>query len=132
VNLITNAAQANPGKGTIAIAARVRGDRVRIEVKDDGPGIKPEHLARLFEPFFTTKEAGRGTGLGLALTHGIVEKHGGTIEGASEPGKGAVFTIELPLGARVEGPGGAPGSSALLEGRARDSLAAVAMRTRRG
>jgi signal transduction histidine kinase len=69
---------------------------VEVEVDDSGQGIPPEVLAHLFEPFFSTKGA-RGTGLGLAVTWGIVEGHGGTIEVASEVGRGSRFTVRLPL-----------------------------------
>ncbi len=72
---------------------------LELIVEDDGPGIPAEHLPHLFEPFFTTKGR-RGTGLGLAVTWAIVERHGGTIEVASEPGRGARFTVRLPLEAR--------------------------------
>jgi C4-dicarboxylate-specific signal transduction histidine kinase len=66
---------------------------------DTGPGIPAENQARVLEPFFTTKSEGQGTGLGLALTRGIVDGHGGTIRVASRPGEGAAFHIELPIGA---------------------------------
>ncbi|MBI3723822.1 HAMP domain-containing histidine kinase [bacterium] len=128
VNLFTNAAQAIKGSGTITVWARVRGDRVLLEVKDTGPGIEKEHMARLFEPFFTTKGV-TGTGLGLALTYAYVEKHGGTIEARSEPGKGATFAIDLPLVARPARELG-PRASAVFEG-AHDSTQEVA-RGRRG
>ena len=66
-------------------------------VADTGTGIAPENLAKIFNPFFTTKEPGQGTGLGLSLSHGIVERLGGAITVASEPGHGATFTVSLPL-----------------------------------
>jgi two-component system NtrC family sensor kinase len=69
---------------------------VELIIMDTGVGIPPEDLARIFEPFFTTKET-RGAGLGLAVTWGIVEAHGGTIEVVSEVGKGSRFTIRLPM-----------------------------------
>jgi two-component system NtrC family sensor kinase len=99
MNLILNAAEAMDGKGTLTL--RVSSDAVRgelvIDIADTGRGIKEEDRARLFEPFFTTKEVGKGTGLGLAISYGIVRKHQGSIEVASEPGRGAVFTVRLPL-----------------------------------
>jgi two-component system NtrC family sensor kinase len=66
-------------------------------ISDNGPGIPNEMLQRIFDPFFTTKEVGRGTGLGLAISYSIVEKLGGRIMVASEPGKGATFTIYFPV-----------------------------------
>jgi CheY-like chemotaxis protein len=74
-------------------------ERVTIEIADTGPGIPAEIQARVFEPFFTTKFEGQGTGLGLALTRGIVDGHGGAIRVTSRPGEGATFHIELPVGA---------------------------------
>jgi signal transduction histidine kinase len=75
------------------------GERVRIEVEDNGPGFSEAVRARLFEPFFTTKPTGQGTGLGLSLAHDIVRGHGGTIAVRSAEGEGAVFTVTLPSGA---------------------------------
>lgn len=101
VNLISNAAQAIVGEGRITIDAKgyydpVRqAERIRVHVEDDGPGIPEEVQNKIFEPFFTTKEAGKGSGLGLALCLGIVEKHNGEIKVTSEPGKGTIFTIDL-------------------------------------
>jgi signal transduction histidine kinase len=99
VNLLRNAAQAiAPGRLTeheVAIRGRVEGDRVTVEVRDNGPGIHPEHVARIFEPFFTTKPIGEGTGLGLSVCHGIVTSLGGEIQVDSKPGEGATFRISL-------------------------------------
>ena len=86
-----------------------------IDVKDTGVGIDPEHLSQIFDPFYTTKQVGRGTGLGLSVTYGIVEKHGGHIEVKSSKGAGATFTVTLPSrGLRVSRAGGltraAPGT----------------------
>ena len=66
-------------------------------VSDTGTGIPLEDISKLFDPFFTTKQVGKGTGLGLSISHGIIQKHEGTIEVESEIGKGAMFTIRLPI-----------------------------------
>jgi signal transduction histidine kinase len=101
LNLVMNACDALEGRGTITITTRsIPGDRVRFEVHDDGPGIPPELQGRIFEPFFTTKPVGQGTGLGLSLSHGIVERHGGRMLVSSEPGQGTTFVVELPLEAK--------------------------------
>ena len=97
LNLVRNAAEAVSGGGAaghVWIRTRSAGDRVVVEVADDGPGIPEELRDRLFDPFATTKQG--GTGLGLALTHQIVKDHGGAMKVASVPGQGASFTIELP------------------------------------
>lgn len=98
-NLLTNAAQAlgagaSSGGGGIRVRCRAGAEGATVEVEDDGPGVAPEDLGRIFLPFFTTKA--RGTGLGLALVHRIVDAHGGTIRVASERGKGTRFTVVLP------------------------------------
>jgi PAS domain S-box-containing protein len=99
MNIILNAAQAMDGKGTLTLATRQGpdADHITIEITDSGPGISEEDLKHIFDPFFTTKEEGKGTGLGLSLVYNIVENHGGRITAQSEVGKGATFTIELPL-----------------------------------
>jgi len=101
LNLIHNALQAMPkgGELTITTAIRPRGRRswFTLSVQDSGSGIKPEDRERIFEPFFTTKGERGGTGLGLSISYGIVTEHGGTIEVESEPGKGSLFTVWLPL-----------------------------------
>jgi PAS domain S-box-containing protein len=111
MNLFTNAAQAiGSDHGTITVsvdtvaASRFKSlagrpgpsSYVRLVVRDDGPGMDDVTRRRLFEPFFTTKPVGEGTGLGLAVVHGIVTAHGGIIEVASKPGDGAAFTVLLP------------------------------------
>lgn len=97
LNLLVNAAQAIPQRGIITLRTRCDGDQVAISVQDTGSGMPPEIRDRIFDPFFTTKPVGQGTGLGLSVTYGIVEKHGGRIEVASELGQGTTFTIRLPV-----------------------------------
>ncbi len=100
LNMIMNAADAVEGKGTIAMITRnIRdnsGDWVEIEFRDTGPGIDDENLAKIFEPFFTTKPVGKGTGLGLAVSHGIIHEHGGSISVKTKQGEGTSFFIKLP------------------------------------
>jgi signal transduction histidine kinase len=96
MNLLMNAGQAIETHGSITIRTGQEGPNVWVEVEDTGKGIKPEHLSRIFDPFFTTKPVGSGTGLGLSLSYGIVQKHGGQIEVKSELGKGSVFRLVLP------------------------------------
>jgi signal transduction histidine kinase len=101
MNLVVNAVQATPELGIITLRTRCVGDTVLIEVEDTGQGIAPEHLKRVFEPFFTTKPVGQGTGLGLSLSYGIIQRHGGELSVRSAPGSGATFSIRLPVkGAR--------------------------------
>ena len=97
MNILTNAAQAISGQGNIWIKTRREGNDVVMSFKDDGPGVKPEHLDRIFEPFFTLKPIGKGTGLGLSISYGIIEKHHGNIKVESQVGKGTTFTIRLPI-----------------------------------
>jgi two-component system NtrC family sensor kinase len=99
VNILSNARQAIEPvqrEGKIIIRTRHADGKMTIEFEDNGPGIRPENLARIFDPFFTTKPVGKGTGLGLSLCYGIVQEHGGKITARSEPGQGAAFAIELP------------------------------------
>ncbi len=97
LNLLVNAAQAIDGPGTITVRTRLEGDEVCISITDDGPGMPPEVRERIFLPFFTTKAQGQGTGLGLALSQGIVQRHQGRIEVDSEPGRGTTFRVRLPV-----------------------------------
>ncbi|MFB0524278.1 MAG: cache domain-containing protein [Phycisphaerae bacterium] len=98
-NIVLNAAEAMEGKGELTVTTRMAPDNeyIEIELADTGCGIPPENREKIFDPFFTTKEVGHGTGLGLAVSHGIVARHKGTIEVKSEPGKGTSFIIRLPL-----------------------------------
>jgi signal transduction histidine kinase len=97
MNLVVNACQAIPGEGDIWIRTRPDGDRVFVEVEDNGQGIPPQNLNKVFEPFFTTKPVGDGTGLGLSISYGIIQQHNGTISVSSREGQGTLFRIELPL-----------------------------------
>ncbi|WP_426113411.1 ATP-binding protein [Massilia sp. PWRC2] len=97
MNLLVNAAQSMHGNGVISLRTGAANGWVWIEVADNGSGIAPENLHRIFEPFFTTKAVGSGTGLGLSLSYGIVKRHGGRIEVASELGVGTRFTVHLPV-----------------------------------
>jgi two-component system NtrC family sensor kinase len=96
LNLSLNACEAMTGGGTLTIRSETDDGHVRIAVTDTGCGIKREHYDQIFEPFFTTKPVGKGTGLGLAVTYGIVEQHGGMLEFVSEEGRGTTFTVILP------------------------------------
>lgn len=96
VNLLRNARDAMPEGGSVTIGARRTPQGVQVAVADQGEGIAPEHLPRLFQPFFTTK-GGRGSGLGLWLAKGTMDRLGGSIRAANRPRGGALFTLEFPL-----------------------------------
>ncbi|TMH12467.1 MAG: GAF domain-containing protein [Betaproteobacteria bacterium] len=96
MNLLVNAAQAIPDKGTITLRSGFDERTVWIEVGDDGCGMSAELQGRIFEPFYTTKPVGKGTGLGLSVSYSIVRKHQGQIELQSAPGKGSTFRVVLP------------------------------------
>ena len=104
MNLIINALDATEPGGAISVSTglavssrRANEKGVEIVVTDTGAGIPSEHLDKLFDPFFTTKDVGRGTGLGLAVSYGIAERHGGYVRAQSEVGKGSKFTVWLPV-----------------------------------
>ena len=99
MNIIVNAAEAMHGNGRLMITTSPAPDQktVFVEFTDTGEGIPEENLTRVFDPFFTTKEVGKGTGLGLATSYGIVEDHGGKISVQSKVGEGTTFRIELPI-----------------------------------
>ncbi len=98
INLVMNARHASGNKGIIRIATvfDAAAGQLLIRVRDNGYGIEKKNMSRIFDPFFTTKPTGEGTGLGLAVSYGIVKNHGGNISVASTPGKGAEFTVMLP------------------------------------
>jgi PAS domain S-box-containing protein len=96
LNLIANAAQAMPQGGVLKLRIARQGDEVAISVSDTGMGILPEMLNHIFEPFFTTRPVGQGTGLGLPMSLGIVQEHGGRISVESQVGQGSTFTVWLP------------------------------------
>lgn len=96
VNLIVNAVDAMPGGGKLNICSQLKGDRLRLRFADTGTGMKEEVRERVFEPFYTTKGV-LGTGLGLAVSYGIIERHKGSISVESKPGQGTAFYIDLPL-----------------------------------
>jgi PAS domain S-box-containing protein len=101
LNIILNAEhfmyQTNK-KGTLAITTLQEEGRIKVLIKDDGPGIPQEKIGRVFDPFYTTKQVGEGTGLGLSICHGIISEHGGNIYAESRQGEGATFIIDLPGG----------------------------------
>ena len=100
LNLVLNAAEATQSKSGTArdrLHRRAATASVLLHVSDNGEGILPENLAKIFDPFFTTKPEGKGVGLGLAVSYGIIEAHGGDIEVKSTVGEGTTFTVSLPL-----------------------------------
>ena len=140
LNLVLNAAEATQSKTERRVTvSTAKGDGVvLLHVSDNGEGILPENLAKIFDPFFTTKPEGKGVGLGLAVSYGIVEAHGGDIEVKSTVGEGTTFTVSLPLvaagraGRRLRRGAGAPGMKylyvAATEEVEREALAAVTAR----
>ncbi len=129
MNLCTNAAHAmrEAGGGLEVSVERVRGAldgetagaALKLSVADTGAGMDADTAARIFDPFFTTKERGQGTGRGLAVVHGIVTEHGGTIDVASRPGEGATFTVYLPIHAAAASAAEEPAAKAPPRGRGR-------------
>ncbi len=97
MNILVNAAQAMPGKGTLRLKASREGSLARISISDTGVGIPKENLAKIFDPGFTTKGVGVGTGLGLSICYKIIQDHHGRIDVESEVGKGSTFTFTLPV-----------------------------------
>jgi signal transduction histidine kinase/CheY-like chemotaxis protein len=96
MNLAVNARDAMPDGGILTFQTRHAGGTLLLRVEDNGTGMEPETLSRIFEPFFTTKPVGKGTGLGLAMVHGILQSHRGRVEVESRVGKGTTFTLSFP------------------------------------
>jgi len=97
LNISLNACEAMESGGTLKITTSAGDGQIYIAFQDTGVGIKEEHIDDIFEPFFTTKPPTKGTGLGLSVSYGIVQRHGGSIQVKSVPGKGSTFTISLPI-----------------------------------
>lgn len=100
MNLLANAAHAVRGGGEVRVTTRQESRMAVVRVSDTGCGIAPDDLKKVFDPFFTTKPVGEGTGLGLSVSHGIVERHGGTITVESRPGVGTTFAVAIPVDAK--------------------------------
>jgi len=100
VNLLMNAVQISPEGGAVDVRTGMIGERIFVAVDDRGPGLGPEQLDQIFKPFYTTRHS--GSGLGLPITRGIVEQHGGTVEVDSVPGEGSRFTLVLPVDPAAE------------------------------
>jgi two-component system, NtrC family, sensor kinase len=97
MNLIVNARDAMPFGGELTLATEAENSTVRAEVSDNGVGIPADHLQKIFDPFFTTKSTSRGTGLGLAVSYGIIREHSGKVQVESQVGKGTTFRLEFPV-----------------------------------
>jgi len=96
LNLFLNARDAMPSGGILEVRTAAHNGSVEIEIVDTGAGIPREHIHRIFDPFFTTKSVGRGTGLGLSVSYGIIKEHAGKVDVRSAPGKGTSFHVEFP------------------------------------
>jgi signal transduction histidine kinase len=97
LNLFMNARDAMPTGGMLEVRTGAQNGSVEVEVTDTGSGIPAENLHRIFDPFFTTKATGRGTGLGLSVSYGIIKEHAGKVDVRSTPGKGTSFRLEFPV-----------------------------------
>jgi signal transduction histidine kinase len=97
INLVVNAIQATPPGGKISLETSIENDQIILQVVDSGLGIEDKNLNRIFMPFFTTKDVNEGTGLGLAVAHGIVLAHHGQISVSSKINEGSCFKVQLPI-----------------------------------
>ncbi|HZP24301.1 MAG TPA: ATP-binding protein [Terriglobales bacterium] len=113
--MVINAIDAMPQEGNLWVTTRTAGNTMELVIRDDGVGIPDEHLPHIFEPFYTTKESG-GSGLGLAVSQNIVERHGGHIAVQSAVGQGTTFKIVLPVESRVEAAGLRPVAGSSISG----------------
>ncbi|MBM4137844.1 MAG: histidine kinase, partial [Nitrospira sp.] len=100
LNIFTNAVHALHGKGTIFVKTYVDGDSAVIEIQDTGKGMSEEILPYIFDPFFTTKDT--GTGLGLTIAQRIIEEHNGRVEVESQPHRGSIFKVFIPLQSEIK------------------------------
>jgi len=105
LNIIGNSIDAIEKEGVIAIETKLVGDHVVISINDTGKGIAPEIIDKIFDPFFTTKSVGKGVGLGLSISFGIIKEHNGKIDVKSETNKGTIFTISLPCEMKTDNTG---------------------------
>jgi signal transduction histidine kinase len=101
LNLFMNARDAMPSGGMLEVRTAAQNGSVEVEVTDTGAGIPRDVQNRIFDPFFTTKASGRGTGLGLSVSYGIIKEHAGKIEVRSTPGKGTSFRLEFPVSRKL-------------------------------
>jgi len=97
MNILVNALDAMGGRGSLKVRGRHLADMIEVTISDTGEGMRPEQIQHIFEPFYTTKAGQKGTGLGLALSYGTMQRHGGAIHVESEVGKGSIFVITVPL-----------------------------------
>jgi two-component system NtrC family sensor kinase len=97
LNLVSNARDAMPDGGTLSVTTAADNENVRIEIADNGIGIKEEHLKKIFDSFFTTKDTVKGVGLGLSVCYGFIKDHGGDIQVKSKVDSGTTFTITFPI-----------------------------------
>jgi signal transduction histidine kinase len=98
MNILSNAAHAIQDQGEITITTKLIGsDQIQVLIRDTGVGMSEETREKMFDPFFTTKVQGEGTGLGMSIAYGVIEKHRGKIQVSSKLGEGTEFSIQLPV-----------------------------------